>query len=92
VRAKPRSLDHGEQLLATLTTARDAIKVHCELASGRTFEQTVLLAKVSAQDPAPSDVPESLVKAILTARPNATSPSPRLAPPHAGVRCLDSYL
>ena len=38
----------------------------------KTFEQTVLLAKASAQDPAPPDVPESLVKAILEAKPDAT--------------------
>jgi hypothetical protein len=38
----------------------------------KTFEQTVLLAKASAQDPAPPDVPESLVRAILAAKPNAT--------------------
>jgi hypothetical protein len=38
----------------------------------KTFEQTVLLAKASAQDLVPPDVPESLVKAILAVRPKAT--------------------
>jgi len=38
----------------------------------KTFEQTVLLAKASAEEPAPPDVPESLVKAILAVKPNAT--------------------
>lgn len=33
----------------------------------KTYEQTVLLAKASADDPVPTDVPESLVKAILAA-------------------------
>jgi anti-sigma factor RsiW len=34
----------------------------------KTYEQTVLLAKASADDLVPPDVPESLVKAILAAR------------------------
>jgi hypothetical protein len=38
----------------------------------KTFEQTVLLAKASSQEPVPPDVPESLVKAILAAKPKAT--------------------
>jgi anti-sigma factor RsiW len=33
----------------------------------KTYEQTVLLAKASADDLVPDDVPESLVKAILSA-------------------------
>lgn len=33
----------------------------------KTYEQTVLLAKASADAPVPSDVPESLIKAILSA-------------------------
>ena len=42
----------------------------CEscLAYLKTYEQTVLLAKASADDPVPDDVPESLVRAILSAR------------------------
>ena len=35
----------------------------------KTYEQTVLLAKASADDPAPPEVPDSLVKAILAALP-----------------------
>jgi len=31
----------------------------------KTYEQSVLLAKASADDPVPAEVPESLVKAIL---------------------------
>ena len=34
----------------------------------RRYEQTVLLAKASAQDPAPDEIPELLVQAILEAR------------------------
>jgi hypothetical protein len=34
----------------------------------KTYEQTVLLTKASADDPVPPTVPESLVKAILAAR------------------------
>jgi NMD protein affecting ribosome stability and mRNA decay len=34
----------------------------------RTYEQTVLLAKASAGDPVPEEIPEPLVKAILEAR------------------------
>ena len=34
----------------------------------KTYEQTVLLAKASADEPVPPDVPESLVNAILSAR------------------------
>jgi anti-sigma factor RsiW len=34
----------------------------------KTYEQTVLLTKASADDPVPPSVPESLVKAILAAR------------------------
>jgi len=33
----------------------------------KTYEQTLLLARASADDPVPSDVPESLVNAILAA-------------------------
>ena len=33
----------------------------------KTYEQTVLLTNASADAPVPSDVPESLVKAILSA-------------------------
>ena len=35
----------------------------------KTYEQTVLLAKASADKPVPPDVPESLVKAILASKP-----------------------
>jgi hypothetical protein len=34
----------------------------------KTYERTVLLAKASADDPAPDEIPESLVKAILDAQ------------------------
>lgn len=34
----------------------------------KTYEQTVLLAKASAEDPVPDDIPEPLVRAILEAR------------------------
>ena len=34
----------------------------------KTYEQTVLLAKASAQDPVPDEIPEPLVKAILETR------------------------
>jgi anti-sigma factor RsiW len=34
----------------------------------KTYEQTVLLAKASAGETAPDDIPEPLVKAILEAR------------------------
>ena len=34
----------------------------------KTYEQTVLLAKASAQDPVPDEIPEPLVQAILEAR------------------------
>lgn len=34
----------------------------------KTYEQTVLLAKASADEPVPPDVPESLVKAILASK------------------------
>ena len=33
----------------------------------KTYEQTVLLAKASAEDPVPDEIPEPLVKAILAA-------------------------
>jgi anti-sigma factor RsiW len=35
----------------------------------KTYEQTVLLAKASAEEPVPAEVPDSLVKAILAALP-----------------------
>jgi anti-sigma factor RsiW len=35
----------------------------------KTYEQSVLLAKASADDPVPAEIPESLVKAILEALP-----------------------
>lgn len=34
----------------------------------KTYDQTVMLAKASAAEPPPDDVPESLLKAILEAR------------------------
>lgn len=34
----------------------------------KTYEQTVILAKASGDDPVPEDVPESLIQAILAAR------------------------
>ena len=34
----------------------------------KTYEQTILLTKASADEPVPRDVPESLVKAILAAQ------------------------
>jgi anti-sigma factor RsiW len=34
----------------------------------KTYEETVLLAKASADQPAPEDIPEPLVRAILEAR------------------------
>jgi anti-sigma factor RsiW len=34
----------------------------------KTYEQTVLLAKASADDPVPDEIPEPLLKAILEAR------------------------
>jgi anti-sigma factor RsiW len=34
----------------------------------KTYEQTVLLAKASAQDSVPGEIPDALVKAILEAR------------------------
>ena len=34
----------------------------------KTYERTVLLARASAGDPAPADVPESLIQAILAAQ------------------------
>jgi anti-sigma factor RsiW len=34
----------------------------------KSYEQTVLLAKASAHDPVPDEIPEPLVKAILGAR------------------------
>jgi anti-sigma factor RsiW len=34
----------------------------------KTYEETVLLAKASADDPVPEEIPEPLVKAILEAR------------------------
>jgi anti-sigma factor RsiW len=37
----------------------------------KTYEKTVLLAKSSGHDPAPDDVPESLIEAILKARTRA---------------------
>ncbi len=37
----------------------------------KTYEKTVLLTKVAADDPVPADVPESLVHAILAARAKA---------------------
>ena len=39
----------------------------------KTYEQTVLLAKASADQPVSADVPESLVKAILAAKMRADS-------------------
>jgi len=38
-----------------------------------TYEQTVLLAKASADDTIPAEVPESLVKAILAAQRRSES-------------------
>jgi anti-sigma factor RsiW len=35
----------------------------------KTYAQTVLLSKASAEDPVPAEVPDSLVKAILAALP-----------------------
>jgi len=37
----------------------------------KTYEQTVLLTKASADDPVPPSVPESLVKAILASASKA---------------------
>jgi anti-sigma factor RsiW len=37
----------------------------------KTYERTVLLAKASADDPVPEDVPESLVQAILASQRKA---------------------
>ena len=37
----------------------------------KTYEQTVLLAKASADEPVPAEIPEPLVKAILDARRKA---------------------
>ena len=34
----------------------------------RTYEQTIALTRATGDDPAPEDVPESLVQAILAAR------------------------
>jgi hypothetical protein len=34
----------------------------------KTYERTVQLAKMSAQDPVPDEIPEPLVQAILEAR------------------------
>jgi hypothetical protein len=34
----------------------------------KTYEQTVLLAKASAEDQVPNEIPEPLVRAILEAR------------------------
>ena len=34
----------------------------------KTYEQTVLLARASADDPVPAEIPEPLVRAILEAR------------------------
>ena len=34
----------------------------------KTYERTILLTKASADEPVPSDVPESLIKAILEAQ------------------------
>lgn len=34
----------------------------------KTYEQTILLASASGDDPVPGQVPESLVQAILAAR------------------------
>lgn len=34
----------------------------------KTYEQTVLLTRASADDPVPEEIPEALVKAILEAR------------------------
>jgi hypothetical protein len=34
----------------------------------KTYEQTVLLAKASADEPVPDEIPEPLLKAILEAR------------------------
>jgi anti-sigma factor RsiW len=34
----------------------------------KTYEKTVLLTKAAAEDPVPTEVPESLVQAILAAR------------------------
>jgi anti-sigma factor RsiW len=37
----------------------------------KTYERTILLAKASANDPVPEDVPESLVQAILASQREA---------------------
>jgi anti-sigma factor RsiW len=37
----------------------------------KTYEQSVLLAKASADDPVPDEIPEALVRAILEARPKS---------------------
>jgi anti-sigma factor RsiW len=37
----------------------------------KTYEKTVLLAKSCGNDPAPDDVPESLIEAVLNARTKA---------------------
>jgi anti-sigma factor RsiW len=34
----------------------------------KTYEQTILLTRASADEPVPADVPESLIKAILAAQ------------------------
>jgi hypothetical protein len=34
----------------------------------KTYEQTILLARASSDDPLPESVPESLLRAILAAR------------------------
>jgi hypothetical protein len=35
----------------------------------RTYRKTITLVQVAGEAPAPADVPESLIKAILSARP-----------------------
>jgi hypothetical protein len=38
----------------------------------KTYEQTIILTKISGDEPVPADVPESLVRAILAARSKPT--------------------
>jgi anti-sigma factor RsiW len=52
---------------------RDAFEQHLASCSScaaylKTYEQTILLTKVSADEPVPPEVPDSLVKAILAAQ------------------------
>lgn len=55
----PDERDEFEQHLAACTSCSAYLK---------TYEQTILLAKASADEPVPPEVPESLVKAILAAQ------------------------